>query len=569
MKKILFILFAVLGGIQIQSQTIKNQTYCNPVNLSYRFCLDKPSRREAADPSMVLFKDEYYLFASKVGGYFHSTDLLNWNLIVPEALPVEEYAPTALVIDNELYYMTSEAGRGKIFKTADPKSGKWQIVNDNFRLGVSDPMLFLDDDGRVFYYWGCSNKDPIWAIELDRNDRFNPIGERVVCVQAKMNEYGWEKPGDYNNLEQAPWIEGAWMCKHNGKYYLQYSGPGTEYKSYNDAIYVADKPLGPFTLAKSNPYVYKPEGFVAGAGHGSSFQDKYGNLWHIGTATISVKHVFERRLTLFPVFLDKDNEKMAFTRFGDYPMFVPNKQVTDIKQLFCGWMLLSYNKKVETSSTMDNFPAQNAVNEDIRTYWSAQTGNKGEYITVDLGKKCTVYAVQINFAEHNTTLTGRQEGIYYQYLLEQSVDGKRWETIIDKSYQQIDAPHDYLQLDKPVNTRFIRLTNIKVPDGAFAVSGLRVFGKCNIKLPKPIGNFKVERQTDRRIVSLHWDKTPNTTGYMIRFGISPDKLYQNYIVYDNNELIIRSLNINTPYYFSIDSFNEAGVVEGKMVKVIL
>ena len=46
-------------------------TICNPVNLSYRYMLDAPSRREAADPNMLVFKGEYYLFASKSGGYFH------------------------------------------------------------------------------------------------------------------------------------------------------------------------------------------------------------------------------------------------------------------------------------------------------------------------------------------------------------------------------------------------------------------------------------------------------------------------------------------------------------------
>ena len=39
------------------------------------------------------------------------------------------------------------------------------------------------------------------------------------------------------------------MTKHNGKYYLQYAGPGTEFKSYSDGVYVSDKPLGPFTIA--------------------------------------------------------------------------------------------------------------------------------------------------------------------------------------------------------------------------------------------------------------------------------------------------------------------------------
>lgn len=44
-------------------------TFCNPLNLNYRYQPEKPSRREAADPTVVLFKDKYYLFVSKTGGY--------------------------------------------------------------------------------------------------------------------------------------------------------------------------------------------------------------------------------------------------------------------------------------------------------------------------------------------------------------------------------------------------------------------------------------------------------------------------------------------------------------------
>ncbi|MDZ7633555.1 MAG: family 43 glycosylhydrolase [Bacteroidales bacterium] len=86
------------------------------------------------------------------------------------------------------------------------------------------------------------------------------------------------------------------MTKKDGRYYLQYSGPGTEFKSYADGVYVSDNPLGPFNLQSHNPFAGKPEGFASGAGHGSSFSDKYGNFWHIGTITISQKHVFERRI---------------------------------------------------------------------------------------------------------------------------------------------------------------------------------------------------------------------------------------------------------------------------------
>ena len=82
-------------------------TVANPVNLSYRFMLDAPSRREAADPNMLVFKGEYYLFASKSGGYFHSTDMIHWDLITTKDLPLEDYAPAAVVLNGAIYFMAS------------------------------------------------------------------------------------------------------------------------------------------------------------------------------------------------------------------------------------------------------------------------------------------------------------------------------------------------------------------------------------------------------------------------------------------------------------------------------
>ncbi|MDD4827280.1 MAG: carbohydrate-binding protein, partial [Bacteroidales bacterium] len=78
---ILFLIPALLlpGCYSCQSiDTPEVTTLCNPMDLSYRFCLDKPSRREAADPTVVWFRDRYYLFASKSGGYWHSKDLAEW-----------------------------------------------------------------------------------------------------------------------------------------------------------------------------------------------------------------------------------------------------------------------------------------------------------------------------------------------------------------------------------------------------------------------------------------------------------------------------------------------------------
>jgi xylan 1,4-beta-xylosidase len=539
-------------------------TICNPVNLSYRFCLDTPSRREAADPAIVLFKNEYYLFASKSGGYFHSTDLVNWKLIYSPDLPLEDYAPTAVVIKDTMYFMASAGAPVKIYKTADPKSGRWQVANASFPIGMIDPALFVDSDGKLFFYYGCSNVNPIYGVELDTKT-LNPLNKSVALFNSNKEKNGWERKGDYNETSERPWIEGSWMTKHNGKYYLQYAGPGTEFKSYSDGVYISDQPLGPFTLASNNPFSYKPEGFIAGAGHSNTFQDKYGNYWHISTMTISQKHMFERRLGLFPAFFDKDGTLSVYTAYGDFPMRMPRKKINSPDELFPGWMLLSHNKPVQVSSELPTFPARFAADEDIRTFWSAKTGNKGEWIIMDLENTVTINAVQINYAENDTKLFGRTDAAYYQYMLEYSQDRKTWKPLIDKTSNKTDVPHDYVEIAKPVKARFIRLTNYHVPDGTFALAGLRVFGNAGGKKSTTAPTLSVTRANDRCVATLQWQPVAGSVGYTIRYGTDRNKLYQHYQVLDADTVTIKSLNSGMKYYFTVDVFNENGITKGTTI----
>jgi len=543
-------------------------TICNPLNLNYRFCLDDPSRREAADPTLIVFKEEYYLFASKTGGYWHSTDLIHWDLITTTNLPFEDYAPTAVVVGHTVYFMASRKSPVTIYKTSDPKTGKWEIANSSFPIGMVDPDLFLDDDGCLYFYYGGSNTKPIYAVELDTVS-LNPKGMPVECLNSNKENYGWERRGDYNNLTDNSYIEGSWMTKYKGKYYLQYATPGTEFKSYSDGVYVSDKPLGPFKLAADNPCSSKPEGFIAGAGHSSTFQDKYGNYWRISTMSISVKNGAERRLGLFPIFFDKDGLLFTHTYLGDFPFIIPRKKIESADELFPAWMLLSFQKPVEVSSELADHPKKNAVDEEIRTYWSAQTGNKGEWISIDLQKECTINAIQVNFAESQTNLHGRDNKIYYQYALEYSNDNKIWKFLADKRQNQTDAPHDYIELTVPVKARYIRLINHYVPTGTFALSDFRIFGKGTGNKPPEVKNFSVIRlQSDRREVKIKWNMNREAVGYNIRYGIEANKLYHTYQVLGNDSLTIRSLNNDWNYFFTVDVFNENGITKGvEVVKI--
>jgi xylan 1,4-beta-xylosidase len=558
--------FLLLFMLFTAGKNLLAQYVCNPMNLSYRYRpeTDELSRREAADPSVVIFKGIYYLFASKTGGYWWSHDLKEWNLVETNQIPTEAYAPTAIVIGDTLYFLASSSTNYYPFlKSVDPKSGNWEIVRDSFPFAMTDPAFFLDDDKKLYLYWGCSDSEPIYGVQLDMERNFEPMSEPIPLTWARTMQLGWENPGDYNELtRQAPWIEGAWVTKHNGIYYLQYSGPGTEYKSYADAVYISNHPLGPYKLQDHNPFSLKPGGFACGAGHGSTFQDIYGNIWYVGTITISVKHTFERRLGMFPAFLDDDGVLYAQTGFGDYPFAIPDRKLNSPDEIFPGWMLLSYNKPTSVSSSLDGFESSNAVDEDIRTYWSAAARQLGEWIITDLGKPYLVKAIQVNFADSESNLYERNENIYYQYLIEHSIDGKTWQIFEDKLNGKIDSPHDLIVAAYPVSARYIRLTGKYVPDGYLAISGLRVFGiGSGNTLLQPTGIEAARPWQDKRQVTLQWAKDERATGHNIRYGTQKDKLYLDHMVYGANEVTIRSLNGALPYYFTITGFNENGIGE--------
>ncbi len=89
------------------------------------------------------------------------------------------------------------------------------------------------------------------------------------------------------------------------------------------------------------------------------------------------------------------------------------------------------------------FPAPNAFDENIRTWWSAATGNPGEWLQVDLGKPCRIEAMQINFADQDMTNLSCTSNDSYRYKVETSADGNIWQTFLDCSDNLRGSHHDY------------------------------------------------------------------------------------------------------------------------------
>jgi hypothetical protein len=394
--------------------------------------------------------------------------------------------------------------------------------------------------------------------------KMQPITEPEVVITHNPAEHGWENPGELNEKPKNGYNEGSWMTKYNDKYYLQYASPGTEFKIYGDGVYTSDSPMGPFKYETYSPFSYKPGGFIAGAGHSGTFQDKYGNYWHIASMTIAIRFMFERRLGLFPACFDKDGVLRTFTAFGDYPTIIPNRKIDFEKEsLFRGWMLLSYNKKASASSSMEKYPVNNAFDENIKTWWSANTGNAGEWLSVELDNKVTINAIQVNFADNEAKLNPDSKNLQYCYRILASNDQKTWKVIIDKSNNTEDACHDYIELNKPVKAKYVKIENIKVPDGKFSVYDLRIFGKKKGKTPNEVTGLSVDRKaSDTRRASVKWTKNNSATGYILSYGTDINKLYTSVMLYDSDSVKLTGLNKDVTYYFSIDAFNESGITPG-------
>ena len=323
--------------------------FCNPMNLPYKYNYQKPNMpglgdaklavyREAADPIMEFFKGKYYLFPSMTAGFFVSENLIDWEYHkLDKPIPIFDYAPDVRAIGDYLYFCASKrSGICNFYRSKDPINEPFEEIKGTFAFW--DPNTFCDDDGRIYLYWGCSNITPIWGVELDPKT-MKPIGEKQVMFNMDNKTRGYERNGmdhvsgktpegiaaateaifsdlmkmpeenrrneglvtedDVRCLARGfagddPYIEGAYMTKYNGKYYLQYACPATQVNVYNDGVLVSDNPLGPFTYADNNPFSYKPGGFANGAGHGSTIAGSDGKYWHTASISISVNNDMER-----------------------------------------------------------------------------------------------------------------------------------------------------------------------------------------------------------------------------------------------------------------------------------
>jgi beta-xylosidase len=268
------------------------QTFTNPV-----LNVDFP------DPFVLKAGDTYYAYATNGNGKQVQTatskDLVHWRR-GPDALPHvapkwayngATWAPEVLARADGtyvLYYTTSQRIGHAVAKTPlgpyHDESAKPFV--DQISLGGSiDPDPFRDDDGKLYLYWkndgnSIGQATDIWAQRLSSD------GMRLVGGPRKTGETD-------DQVWEGSVVEGPTMWKHDGRYYLFYSGGDYANDDYAVGYATCTGPLGPCRDAPENP-ILKTACRAHGPGH-NALLDVGGQTWIVYHAWLP-NHAGDKRV---------------------------------------------------------------------------------------------------------------------------------------------------------------------------------------------------------------------------------------------------------------------------------
>lgn len=224
------------------------------------------------DPFVMRYNGRYYLYCSTKDGRvgiqcWISDDLVDWKyagLCAEEWLTMSAYAPEVVYYNGDFYMYTSPAGKGHYVLKSESPTGPFVAVTDNFGLSI-DGDVFIDDDGSWHFYSAAVNA--IMAYPMSAPDK----------VEA---DRGIKLPGDLGG-----WTEGSMIVKHDGRYYLTYTGNHVWSAGYRIHYAVSEESPTKFTPAKNNPLLLSTDvATVMGIGHSSTVLgpnlDEYYIVYH-------------------------------------------------------------------------------------------------------------------------------------------------------------------------------------------------------------------------------------------------------------------------------------------------
>ena len=454
--------------------------YCNPLPLPQyprgRCSIDqkeKPNHhlwlqqaprdfRETADPSVIFEEGKWYLYSS-AGMAYVSEDFCTWEHVRIEPYDCG-YAPTVVKFRGK--FLLTACG-APIYAGETPlgpftEMGRMQLPDgEKIKPWWGDPMLFADDDGRLYAYWGLGHPG-IFAAELDPDQP-----NQLITEPAKMFEFDpehtWERFGEWNEDPTESFCEGPWMLKVDGRYFLTYAGPGTSYSTYAMGAYVSDSPLGPFIYQQRNPILSTRHGLVRGPGHGCIVRGPNDTLWAFYTSCLCYEHGFERRIGMDPAGIDAEGN-LFVAGATQFPQLAPGNLSSPEKANDAGLLPCNHAKRCSPSS---HAPGRNGIyctDNSTLTWWQPAADDQTPSITFPLRKAFDVSALR---------LWWRDEGLDYdagilpgpfKFNIEGRLGENDWHTIVDKTQNNSDMLIDFLTFDA-TTVDHVRLTITGWPNG--------------------------------------------------------------------------------------------------------
>ena len=305
---------------------------------------------DIADPHVFYHEGVYYLYGTHTPDWpemtrgikvYTSTDLVHWTMKQTDdgwALKNEDswgtkqfWAPE-VIEKNGKFYMYYAVEEHLAVATSDSPLGPFKqeeqkpMHNDPKEI---DAHIFTDDDGKQYMYFvRFTDGNVIWGAEL--NEDMMSIKEDTITKVFAVSQ-DWEKS------QKAPTArvnEGPFVIKHNGIYYMTYSGNHFESPDYGVGYATSTSPLGPWTKYEYNP-IMKSNSLVPGAGHHSLVYSPDGTeLFMVYHAHNTIGKTEPRKLAIDRVhFVPQANGPDAMEVWGPTitPQPIPsNKNTTPI-----------------------------------------------------------------------------------------------------------------------------------------------------------------------------------------------------------------------------------------------
>ena len=291
------------------------QTSGNPIIPNYH-----------ADPEMDYFNGRYYIYPTTNEGTngeefhaFSSADLTNWrdDGVIFDVDPQSPWttkgqyqggwAPSVVARNGQYYFYYTAQTKIGVAVGSSPTgpfvdSGQALIAADPFTTDIIDPMVFVDDDGQAYIYYGGSNGSKLVVRKLNPN---------MVSLTADAPQ----------NITPQNYTEAPYLLKRNGRYYMTYSNGSWTNDSYNVQYASSTSPTGPWTYQGS---LLSSDAQNFGPGHHSITQipgcDDYYIVYHrYPNQSYTTRQVAVDHLTFN---YDGTIQKVNMTNYGVAPRTV-------------------------------------------------------------------------------------------------------------------------------------------------------------------------------------------------------------------------------------------------------